>query len=213
MAKKNLFVPYKKLAGSSIMGYQQKTVEILDKFARNLKPTHTVMAIATVKGICRPAFTMMDKKEKPETKKYTALREGITEAVAIPIYFICGELAGLGAKCLTKARDNAVIAKAKKAAKDAGDVFDVASAEKLKLPVHVTSKIANNLRFLGVCAAALVAIPATCSVVIKPVVDKIITTPSQRNIPQAQGKVPIKQISRPTLNSFIGNHGLRVGGV
>ena len=45
----------------------------------NNKPTYVVMAIAAVKGICRPAFTMMDKTENPETKK-------------------CGELAGKLAK-------------------------------------------------------------------------------------------------------------------
>ena len=33
----------------------------------NNKPTYVVMAIATVKGICRPMFTMMDKTENPET--------------------------------------------------------------------------------------------------------------------------------------------------
>lgn len=60
----------------------------------NNKPTYVVMAIATVKGICRPMFTMMDKTEDPETKKYTALREGLTEVIAIPAYWGCGELAG-----------------------------------------------------------------------------------------------------------------------
>ena len=56
------------------------------------KPTYAVMAIATVKGIARPTFTMMDKHEDPETKKYTAIREGLTEVVAIPTYWGCGEL-------------------------------------------------------------------------------------------------------------------------
>lgn len=64
----------------------------------NNKPTYVVMAIAAVKGICRPAFTMMDKTENPETKKYTALREGLTEAIAIPAYWTCGEVAGKLAK-------------------------------------------------------------------------------------------------------------------
>jgi len=192
------------------MGYQQKTVEILDKFARNLKPTHPVMAIATVKGICRPAFTMMDKNEKPETKKYTALREGITEAVAIPIYFVCGELAGIGAKVLKKLYDNHVVSKAQKMAQKTGDIIDIKALEKLKQPEHVTAKIANNLRFLGVCAAALVVIPATCSVVIKPVVDKIIKPPEPI---EPKIKSNQNQIKRPTFSSFIGNSGLRVGGV
>lgn len=55
------------------------------KLGENCKPTYPVMAIAAVKGICRPAFTMMDKKEEPKTKKYTAIREGLTEIIAIPV--------------------------------------------------------------------------------------------------------------------------------
>lgn len=66
---------------------------ICKKLGENNKPTYVVMAIATVKGICRPLFTMMDKKENPETKKYTALREGLTEVIAIPAYWACGEMA------------------------------------------------------------------------------------------------------------------------
>ena len=200
------------------MGYQQKTVEFLDKFSRNLKPTHTVITIAAVKGICRPTFTMMDKKEKPETKKYTALREGITEAVAIPIYFACGELACQGAKVLTKVRDTLAINKAKKDAQKAGIELDTQAFEKFKLPPQVTKKIANNLRFIGVCSAALVFIPATCSVTIKPIVDKFIKpqpTP-QPPAPQlrAQSLPPQKfSFNRPTFRSFASNSGLRVGGL
>ncbi|MDR1327215.1 MAG: hypothetical protein LBJ74_02275 [Heliobacteriaceae bacterium] len=66
---------------------------ICESLGKNNKPTYVVMAIALVKGICRPIFTMMDKKEDPETKKYTAIREGLTEVIAIPTYFLCGEAA------------------------------------------------------------------------------------------------------------------------
>ena len=67
--------------------------EILTNLGKNNKPTYAVMAIAVVKGIARPLFTMTDKHADPETKKYTAIREGLTEVVAIPTYFACGELA------------------------------------------------------------------------------------------------------------------------
>lgn len=77
----------------------KKTCRILGE---NNKPTYVVMAIAAVKGIFRPLFTMMDKKENPETKKYTAVREGLTEAIAIPAYWGCGELAAKGASKLFK---------------------------------------------------------------------------------------------------------------
>ena len=75
---------------------------ICKTLGENNKPTYVVMAIATVKGICRPLFTMMDKKEDPETKKYTALREGLTEVIAIPAYWSCGELASKLSKTITK---------------------------------------------------------------------------------------------------------------
>ena len=124
------------------MAYQERLVKTFEYIAKNLKATHTVMAIATVKGICRPTFTMMDKTEKPETKKYTALREGITEAVAIPVYFICGELAGFGAKVLRNVQDSVNIKKAKKLAEKTGDIIDI---EKIKQSPEMTKKIANNL--------------------------------------------------------------------
>ena len=45
-------------------------------------------AIAGFKGIFRPMFTMMDKKSDPETKKYTAMREFLTEVSALPLYAV-----------------------------------------------------------------------------------------------------------------------------
>lgn len=80
------------------------------KLGENNKPTYVVMSIAAVKGVCRPMFTMMDKKENPETKKYTALREGLTEVIAIPAYWACGEAAGSLAKKFYK--DNAIAKRA-----------------------------------------------------------------------------------------------------
>lgn len=114
---------------------------ICESIGRDNNPAYAVVAIATAKGIFRPLFTMMDKKESPETKKYTALREGLTEIIAIPTYLACGALAGKGAAL-------------------------VKDAEKAKKAKH-------NLRFVGVCAAALIVIPGLCSCVVKPFTDKI----------------------------------------
>ena len=201
------------------MAYQERLVKTFEYIAKNLKATHTVMAIATVKGICRPTFTMMDKTEKPETKKYTALREGITEAVAIPVYFICGELAGFGAKVLRNVQDSVNIKKAKKLAEKTGDIIDI---EKIKQSPEMTKKIANNLRFLGVCAAALLVIPSVCSVAIKPIVDEIIKPPKTPDTPKSPETLSkpaantlqqLQPIKRPSINSFLGSHGMKVGGV
>ena len=195
------------------MAYQEHLIKTFEYIAKNLKATHTVMAIATVKGICRPTFTMMDKKEKPETKKYTALREGITEAVAIPVYFICGELAGFGAKVLRNVQDAVNIKKAKRLAEKTGDIVDI---EKIKQSPEMTKKIANNLRFLGVCAAALLVIPSVCSIAIKPIVDEIIKPPKTPEPPKIPPQNPLQQlkpIKRPDINAFLGSYGMKVGGV
>ena len=114
---------------------------ICRSIGKDNNPAYAVVAIATAKGIFRPLFTMMDKKESPETKKYTALREGLTEVIAIPTYLLCGTLAGKGAALF----------------KD---------PVKAKMAKH-------NLRFVGVCTAALLVIPGLCSVVVKPFTDRI----------------------------------------
>lgn len=114
---------------------------VCESIGRDNNPAYAVVAIATAKGIFRPIFTMSDKKESPETKKYTALREGLTEIIAIPTYLTCGALAG----------------------KLSGLVKDAEKAKKAK----------HNLRFIGVCTAALIVIPGLCSCLVKPFTDKI----------------------------------------
>ena len=81
------------------------------KLGENNKPIYAVMAIAVAKGIFRPTFTMMDKHEDPETKKYAALREFLTEVVAIPTYWASGELASKGADMLNLAPEKKAMAK------------------------------------------------------------------------------------------------------
>ncbi len=44
------------------------------------------VTIAVSKGILRPTFTMLDKKQDKESRKYTAFREGITGAIALGAY-------------------------------------------------------------------------------------------------------------------------------
>ena len=158
------------------------------------KPIYPVMMIAAVKGICRPAFTMMDKTEEPETKRYTALREGLTEIIAIPTYFACGK----------------------------------ASASLSRLfPEKIRGNAATNLMFMGVCGAALFAIPALCSVAIKPIMSKIQKNNSKKSLDintQQPVERPLNITYNPDfkkgenykyLNSFYRgtNSGMKVGGV
>ena len=132
-----------------IMSIKETMKNVFVKLGENNKPTYAVMAIAVVKGIARPLFTMTDKHADPETKKYTAIREGLTEVVAIPTYFACGELASKVAEKLN---------------------FD-------NLPKNhqnfARQNAKQNFMFLGVCLAALIVIPALASITIKPIMKKI----------------------------------------
>lgn len=58
----------------------------LEYVGKNIKPYWPTVAVASAELIFRPLFTMMDKKTPDETKKYTALREGLTELIAAPTY-------------------------------------------------------------------------------------------------------------------------------
>lgn len=185
--------------------------KMCDSLGVNNKATYPVMLIALVKGICRPTFTMMDKTEKPETKKYTALREGLTEIIAIPTYWACGELT---AKLASKFKF------------------------KKELPEDVQKSLikraSKNMMFIGVCTAALFVIPGLCSVAIKPIMDKIMPDykPNKKQNPEDLNKtasLPVNTVNtifaRPSINNFTGRKainsvyntqiktGMKVGGV
>ena len=70
---------------------------------KNIKPYWPTVAVASAELIFRPLFTMMDKKSPSETKKYTALREGITELIAAPTYLLVPILAAKGSNLLKNA--------------------------------------------------------------------------------------------------------------
>lgn len=74
--------------------------KICNSLGRNNDPVIAVLFIAVFKGIFRPAFTMMDKHEKPERKKYAAFREGLTEGIAFCSYLATSLVAHAIAKPL-----------------------------------------------------------------------------------------------------------------
>ena len=115
------------------MGLVQKACEILGKAN---EPVYTVVAVACFKGILRPIFTMMDKHQDPETKKYAAIREGSTELIAIPTY-------------LTLSWAVQKFAPAFAVDKTIGRTLEHSK---------------RTLGFLGVCVAALYVIPKLCNV-------------------------------------------------
>ena len=117
--------------------------KLCEHLGKTNKATYAVVAIACAKGIFRPLFTLADKHETKETKKYAAAREGLTEVVAIPTYIGVGKLSEL----------------------IAGKLKGL-SPEKMEIAKH-------NANFIGVCVAALLVIPALASLVTKPFSKKV----------------------------------------
>lgn len=156
------------------MSFVNRLGKICDSVGVNPKATYPVMLIALVKGICRPTFTMMDKTEKPETKKYTALREGLTELIAIPTYYACGEL-------------SAYVAKKIKFKNVPPDVQD-----------SLAKRASKNMMFLGVCGAALFVIPALCSVAIRPIMNKFM--PNVANNARSKTNTQVATQAQPLVN-------------
>lgn len=210
---------------------------ICKKLGENNKPTYVVMSIAAVKGICRPTFTMMDKKEKPETKKYTALREGLTEVIAIPVYWGCGEMAAkFGKYVVSKGMDKKLAALEAKGEKYTPEVKESMKKAAIK-------KGQTGLMFIGVCTAALFVIPAVCSLVIKPIMNAIgLKAPDDNKKAQSNNKKlditegqnieqpvkqvqtvqapqalpqPIKPIEKPQMQTLFNGSasGMKVGGL
>ena len=120
------------------MSISTSVKKICEHLGKMNKATYAVVAIAVAKGILRPIFTLADKHETKETKKYAAAREGLTEVVAIPTYLGVGKLSET----------------------IAGKLQGL-SPEKLELAKH-------NANFIGVCIAALFVIPFLASIVAKP---------------------------------------------
>lgn len=118
----------------------QKNLEYVGK---NIKPYWPTVAVASAELIFRPTFTMMDKKTPDETKKYTALREALTELIAAPTYLALPILAAKGA-----------------------DLLKIKDPKQAKMAKH-------NLQTFGTWTAALVVIPGLCSLAVKPFMDKI----------------------------------------
>ncbi len=164
---------------------------------KNTKPAYPMMAVAFTNGIFKPITSLTDKKEKPETKKYAALREFSTEVVAVPTYLLSNLVAEKGAEMLYKN-----------------------NPEKL-----VRAKA--NIGFIGVCAAAVFIIPALCSVVVKPFTDMIFKKNKKENkqVLDVTSKAPevetvqtvplnntgaVHHINRPQMNTFVNNGGLKV---
>lgn len=162
------------------------------KYFGESKHGATIIAcsIAVFKGLFRPIFTLMDKKSDPETKKYAALREGLTEAAALPIYAVTPWIAGKLVEKFTKETNELV-----------------------------KGRMKTNAKFFAICASTLI-IPAICNLVQPPIMNALkkkqeakklaqvnnIAAPVQVNQPSFSGKQVI-----PPIGANKVNYGMRVG--
>lgn len=150
------------------------------------------VAIAAFKGIFRPIFTMSDKKSDPQTKKYTAIREALTELIAIPVYAL---VPTVGSKLIIK-----------KFYKDA--------------PKITKKAVETNVKFWGVLASTAI-IPAVCNLIQPPIMDSLKKKAEAKKAAIAENN-KISTVGTTNNTSFKGaypltmrksyNNGMRVGG-
>lgn len=161
------------------MGKESLVKKIFCNLGENNHPTYAVMTIALFKGILRPTFTMMDKKQDPESKKYAAFREGVTEAIAFPSYFLFGKLADklapkfldetkLGIEGKSLERFNEAIKKPHKEVKEAIKALK-SEGNTFKKAITQYKIVGETSSFVGVCIAAVFIIPAMCNIVLPPI--------------------------------------------
>lgn len=151
------------------------------------------VAIAAFKGVFRPIFTMKDKKSDPETKKYTAIREALTELIAIPVYIA---VPLLGKKLIVDKR--------------------------YKTASEVTKKAANtNIKFWGVLASTAI-IPAVCNLIQPPIMAAYAKNQEQKKAMMAKNNniTTVGPVNKPAFsgNNLMAmknpqryNYGMRVG--
>ena len=68
--------------------FQKHFKNLCMSLGKNNKALYGALTIAVSKGILRPTFTMMDKKQEKNSRRYTAFREGLTGAVAFGAYLV-----------------------------------------------------------------------------------------------------------------------------
>lgn len=152
---------------------------------------YVAVTIAAFKGVFRPIFTMSDKKSDPETKKYTAIREALTELIAIPVYIA---VPLLGNKLIVE--------------KGFG-----------KKPELFKKAATTNIKFLGVLLATAI-IPAVCNAIQPPIMAKMKKRSEAKKALLTDNKIPKIETKKPSFSGdhtlanrkpFRNNYGMRVG--
>lgn len=151
---------------------------LCNKLGENNKPIYTVMAIACGKGTVRPILSITDKKEKPDARKYAALRELMTEFIGVPTTFAMGliaeSLAGLVAKKPAKG----------------------------ELPSMQYKNAKAVLSLLGICAAAGYFVPQFCNMGMPPIMKKLMPNYD----PNGGTAAPADNSNKPASKTVVGKN-------
>ena len=172
---------------------QNKFKNLCMSLGKNNKALYGALTIAVSKGILRPTFTMMDKKQDRDSRVYTAFREGLTGAVAF---------------CSYVATDAIVEKLATHIAKKTNHLKE--------LP-----KMKSTLSLISVSLTALFIIPAICNAITKPLLNAF-TSKNKKSIdqPALVSKQPVKNVNFEGyknmnvyhFNNFY-NSGMKIGGI
>ncbi len=154
---------------------------------KNNNALYGALTIALSKGILRPTYTMMDKKQDRKSRVYTAFREGTTGAVAFGSYLLTNHFVEKMAKPI---------------------------CERAKIPEKL-SQVKSTLSLISVSLTALFVIPMICNLVTKPLMD--LCTRKKNNAPVNIEPVKpdrkaynlYQPISYNNVKPF--NYGMRVG--
>ncbi len=176
--------------------FQKKFKDLCMSLGKNNKALYGALTIAVSKGILRPTYTMMDKKQDRDSRVYTAFREGLTGAVAFVSYL---------------ATDAVVEKLAYHLAKKTNHLKE--------LP-----KMKSTLSLITVSLTALFIIPGICNMTTKPLLNfftgkrnKPSSKPASAVIKPHQPVKSVnfgnyKTINPYNFNSFY-NSGMKIGGV
>lgn len=175
--------------------FQKHFKDLCLSLGKNNKALYGALTIALSKGILRPTFTMMDKKQEKASRTYTAFREGLTGAVAFCSYLVT----------------------------DAGVEKLASHIAKKTNHINELPKMKSTLSLISVSLTALFVIPAICNVATKPLLDKFIKkkpaniTQTPLNQPTVQNKSDINFNGYKTQNMYhfrnFYNSGMKIGGI
>lgn len=150
---------------------------------KNNNALYGALTIALSKGILRPTYTMMDKKQDRESRVYTAFREGTTGAVAFGSYILTNHFVEKMAKPI---------------------------CEKAKITEKL-GQVKSTLSLISVSLTALVVIPLICNLITKPLLDTFTGKKKDVN-PQVVPLKPVNIYPKPFSTNYKPlNYGMRVG--